>query len=241
MDDKFIKRYKGEIFVILTSIIFAMCTVFIFLLMKSLYSKFPWPIFIPALTSTSVILLLLLGTHTTYETFMLGGQWLQYFLGPAVVALAFPMYKQFNLLIKQWKSIISSGILGIIFGMSSGLFITKYMGYSKEVIVSILPKSITTPVAMNISQGLGGNESLTSVFVMIAGFTGVVLGPIVLKIFNITNNTSRGISLGISSHALGTSKASEFGIEAVSASTVTLTLSAIGGSLIAPIISWLFL
>lgn len=216
-------------------------TIVVFLVMTALYRRVKWTFLIPSLTSTAVIVAVLIKTGTSYETYMIGGQWLQYFLGPAVVALAYPLYKQFDLLLREWKAIVGGAVTGVATGMISGILFALWFGFPRELIVSLLPKSITTPVAMAVSNGLGGNASLTSVFVTIAGFTGVVLGPLALKMFGIHSDIGRGIGLGSASHALGTSKAAEFSPEAVSASTVALTLSAIIGAILAPMMVWMLL
>lgn len=211
----------------------------LFTVLNALYRKLRWAILVPTLTCSMLIIILLLGVGTSYDVFMRGGQWLNYCLGPAVVALAYPMYKQLDVLLKEWRAVLGGTAVGILTGMLSGIGSALWMDYPTELIISLLPKSITTPVAMGIAGGLGGNASITSVFVMIAGFTGVVLGPMIFRCFRITNDIGLGIGFGAASHALGTSKAVEFGPVVVSTSTVALTLSAVFGSMLAPLIVWL--
>ncbi|MED4953479.1 LrgB family protein [Paenibacillus macerans] len=219
----------------------ALGIVLLFLLMSALYRRLKWAILVPTLTCSALVIVLLMGTRTSYETFMRGGQWLQYCLGPAVVALAYPMYKQLDALLKEWKAVLAGAVVGIAAGMISGIWFALWLGYPRELLISLLPKSITTPVAMEISGSLGGNAPITSAFVMIAGITGVVLGPIIFKCCGITSDIGRGIGFGAASHALGTSKAAEFGPVVVSTSTVALTLSAVCGSVLAPVVVWLML
>src|SRR5699024_5537319 len=121
----------------------------------------------------------------SYDTYMIGGKYIDLLLGPAVVALAYPLYKQRVILIKNLMPILSGVTIGSIVGMVSGLLLAKASGVEKSLILTLVPKSVTTPVAMEISSVLGGNASLTVVFVMIAGFTGVVIGPYVLKGFHL--------------------------------------------------------
>lgn len=215
--------------------------VLIFTVLNALYRELKWAILVPTLTSSALIIVLLLGMGTSYDVFMRGGQWLNYCLGPAVVALAYPMYKQLDVLLKEWRAVLGGTAVGIMTGMVSGIGLALWMNYPMELIISLLPKSITTPVAMGIAGGLGGNASITSVFVMIAGFTGVVLGPVVFRCSRITSDIAQGIGFGAASHALGTSKAAEFGPVVVSTSTVALTLSAVFGSVLAPLIVWVLL
>ncbi|WP_178023650.1 LrgB family protein [uncultured Paenibacillus sp.] len=215
--------------------------VLLYLLMSGLYRKLKWAILVPVLTCSALVIGLLLTTGNSYGDFMRGGRWLQYGLGPAVVALAYPMYKELDALLKEWRAVLAGTIVGIAAGMISGIGFALWVGYPRELIMSILPKSITTPVAMEISSSLGGNASITSALVMIAGLTGVILGPIVFKCFGITNDNGQGIGFGAASHALGTGKAAEFGPTVVSTSTVALTFSAVFGSVLAPLVAWLLL
>lgn len=171
---------------------------------------------------------------------MIGGKWINSLLGPAVVALAYPLYKQREMLIKYSIPIIGGVFVGLFAGMISGLVFAEVFGIDRSLILSIVPKSITTPVAIQIATGLGGVPSMTVVFVMIAGFSGVILGPLLLKWIRIKSSLGKGIALGSASHALGTSKAFEYGELTVSMSSVSMTLSAVLGSVFGPIVVWLF-
>ena len=129
---------------------------------------------------------------------------------------------------------------GALAGMLSGALLAKLLRFSNEMVMTILPKSITTPVAMQLAEGLGGIPSLAAVFVMIAGFTGLIIGPRLLKGLGVESSIGRGIGLGSSAHGLGTAKAFEYGIEDASMSSVAMTLSAVVGSFLGPVIVWLF-
>ena len=119
--------------------------------------------------------------------------------------------------------------------MGSILLFAKLFQFENEMIHSILPKSITTPVAIQLSSALGGIPSLTAAFVMIAGFSGVILGPIVMKYTRIQSPLSKGLALGSASHALGVAKSTEYGELSLSMASVSMTLSAIAGSVVGPL------
>ena len=208
--------------------------------MAKVYVRFSYPILIPVLTTTIFVILLLLAFHVSYDEYMIGGKWINSLLGPAVVALAYPLYKQREMLVKYSVPIIGGVFVGLFAGMVSGLVFAEVFGVDRSLILSIIPKSITTPVAIQIATGLGGVPSMTVVFVMIAGFSGVILGPILLKWIRIKSSLGKGIALGSASHALGTSKAFEYGELTVSMSSVSMTLSAVLGSVFGPIVVWLF-
>ncbi|AKP77084.1 MULTISPECIES: LrgB family protein [Priestia] len=215
-------------------------TVALYLVMAKVYVRFSYPILIPVLTTTIFVILLLLAFHVSYDEYMIGGKWINSLLGPAVVALAYPLYKQREMLVKYSVPIIGGVFVGLFAGMISGLVFAEVFGVDRSLILSIIPKSITTPVAIQIATGLGGVPSMTVVFVMIAGFSGVILGPLLLKWIRIKSSLGKGIALGSASHALGTSKAFEYGELTVSMSSVSMTLSAVLGSVFGPIVVWLF-
>jgi len=239
MERQEIKR-KGE-----GSIMFFMATgivllnVAIYLMMSAVYKRFRNPVLIPALTATVIVVGILIYFQIPYDTYMIGGQWINKLLGPAVVSLAYPLYKQRNVLAQNLPAILGGTVVGLLVGMFSGLLLAAGLGFSKLYVLSILPKSITTPVAIQISSSLGGDASLTSVFVMIAGFTGAIGGPLIMKLFRIRSEVGIGIGLGTASHALGTAKALEYGEKSVSMSSVAMTVCAIVGSCIGPLVVWM--
>ncbi len=111
----------------------------------------------------------------------------------------------------------------------------------KELILTALPKSLTTPIAMQVSETIGGIAPLTAVLVMIAGFTGAILGPYVYKLARVDSPISRGVSMGSASHGVGISKLNEYGEEDLSIGSVSMSLSAVIGAIICPIFALLFL
>lgn len=217
-----------------------MGTIAIFAMMRMVYRRYKAPFLIPVLTTSICIVALLLSFNLSYDTYMKGGQYIDLLLGPAVVALAYPLYKQFDVLLKNMVPILSGVTVGAIIGMISGLLLAKMFGVDKQLILTLLPKSVTTPVAMEVADMLGGHASLTVVFVMIAGFTGVVIGPYVLKGLRVDSDLGQGIAFGSASHAIGTSKAFEYGLNTATVSSVAMTLCAIAVSIFAPWIVWLF-
>lgn len=218
---------------------FVLMNVGIYLFMSMLYKRFRLPVLLPALTATFTVVVLLLGFDISYDTYMIGGEWINRLLGPAVVSLAYPLYKQRHVLWQNLPAILGGTVIGLLVGMFSGMLMAVGLGFSKLYVLSILPKSITTAVAIQISSNLGGDSSLTSVFVMIAGFTGAIGGPYIIKLFRIRSESGIGIGLGTASHALGTAKALEYGEQSVSMSSVAMTVCAIVGSIVGPIVSWI--
>jgi len=209
--------------------------------MNAIYFRFQRDYLLPILTSTVAIILFLIVFNISYETYMLGGKYIDSILGPAIVALAIPLYKQREVLKLNLVPIFTGITVGVVIGMGSGILFTKVFGFSTEIILTLLPKSITTPVAIQIASTIGGVSSLTAVFVMIAGFTGAIVGPTLFKFVKVNTAIGRGIGYGAASHVIGTSKAIEYGEEAGSMSSVAMILCAVVGSIIGPFMVWIFL
>ncbi|WP_074511837.1 LrgB family protein [Planococcus glaciei] len=226
--------------IFLLALLFAGLTTVLYLFLNSQYIKYRWTILNPVLTTTVALVMILLVFDVSYDTYMLGGKWVGELLGPAVVALAVPLYKQWELLRKNLLPIAIGVTAGSIVGLLSGSLLTKLFGFSAEMVLTMLPKSITTPVAMQMAEAFGGIPSLAAVYVMVAGFTGILVGPWLLKTLRIDSSIGRGIGLGSSAHGLGTAKAFEYGPEEASMSSVAMTLSAVVGSFLGPVIVWLF-
>ena len=212
-------------------------TVLLFILLNRLYLKVGHPFLLPILTATCITVVILLVFNIPYETYMEGGQWISKMLGPAVVALAFPLYNQRELIFKYKYSIITSIIAAMLAGLISVVAFLLLIGSSKEFILTSLPKSLTTPVAMQVSGIIGGIPPLTAVLVMVAGFTGAILGPVLFKLFKIDTAISRGVSMGSASHGVGLTKLKEYSEEDLSIGSLSMGLSAVVGAFIIPLIS----
>lgn len=222
------------------AIIYIVSTIIIFLIMMKIYKCFPYPFLMPILTTTIVLVVFILLLHIPYDEYMEGGKWIQHLLGPAVVALAYPLYNQRHLVLKYKYTILS----GIVFAMLIGLFSVfaglKLFHEEKTFILTALPKSLTTPIAMQVSETIGGVPPLTAVLVMVAGFTGALFGPVVYKLGKIDSPISRGISMGSASHGVGISRLKDFGEEDLSIGSVSMSLSIVIGAILCPIFVSLF-
>jgi len=207
-----------------------------YVLATRIYNKIQFPLFIPIIVAPAIIIIFLMLSNISYETYMVGGGLISQLLGPAVVALAYPLYKQRKLL-KQLAGPITVGtFIGALIGISTGVLFTKWLNFNDEIIYSILPKSVTTPIAMEVSTSLGGITSLAVVFVIIAGVSGAVLSRYIYKLFRITHFVGRGVGIGSGSHAIGTAKALENGQTEGSVSTVAMILSMVFVSVLAPLL-----
>lgn len=214
-------------------------TVVLFLLMQKMYMKLHNPFFLPILTVTMITIVVLLIFDISYSTYMEGGKWIQHMLGPAVVSLAYPLYNQRALIFKYKLSIVTSLVVAMISGLISIFVLLKLLKASDVFLLTALPKSLTTPVAMQVSSSIGGVAPLTAVLVMVAGFTGAMVGPLLYRIAHIDTAISRGISMGSASHGVGITKLKDYGEEDLSIGSLSMGLSAVLGAFICPIFAML--
>ncbi|WP_281658778.1 LrgB family protein [Halobacillus sp. Cin3] len=224
-----------------TALLMMVMTIAIYLATLFVYRRHRRLYTTPVIVSTALIVIILLVFHLPYETYMTGGKWIDRLLGPAVVALAYPLYQFRDILKKMFVPIMTGTVIGAVVGIVSGLLLSKWAGFSDLIIHSIVPKSVTTPVAMSISESTGGVMPLTAVFVMIAGIGGLLIHPFVLKVSGLTHRIGRGVGMGSASHAIGTSASMERDTLEGSISTVAMVLSAVIVSIIAPGLTLLFM
>ncbi|UOE93506.1 LrgB family protein [Alkalihalobacillus sp. LMS39] len=222
----------GNVFV---SFLFIMMTLAVYILGKVLYKKYPNPLTLPILTGTLFIVFILVFFEIPYETYQQGGKWIEHLLGPAVVALGYPLYKQ-RALFTQYIVPVCVGVgVGSVVGVYTGFQLASWLDIEKDVIFSLLPKSVTTPVAMDIAQTIGGASPLAAIFVMFAGISGAVGGPMLLRWCKINHVVGRGVGMGTASHAIGTAKAMEHSEQEGAISTIAMTVSAVIVSVIIPV------
>ena len=173
-------------------------------------------------------------TGISYETYYDAGQYLDFWLKPAIVALGLPLYKQLRPLKKQILPILASQFAGCVVGILSAVWVAQLCGASQEVIISLAPKSVTTPIAMEVVEPIGGIPSLTAAVVICVGLLGALIGPKTLEIFRIKSPIAQGLSLGTASHAIGTTRAYEFGPTFGAYSSVGLIVNGIMTAIVTP-------
>lgn len=176
-----------------------------------LKNKFKTGLCNPLLISIAATILVLTAAHIDYETYSAGANYLSWFLTPATVCLAIPLYEQLELLKKNLKAVIAGIVTGVLTSLVTILVLALLMGLSHEEYVTLLPKSITTAIGMGVSEELGGYVTITVAVIVITGVLGNIFGEFICKIFKITEPVSRGLALGCSAHAIGTAKAIELG------------------------------
>ncbi|MFH5837228.1 LrgB family protein [Proteiniclasticum sp. C24MP] len=195
----------------------------------------------PLLISTVLIILFLIITGIDYENYNAGGKIVSFFITPATVALAVPLYRNFKLLTANLWPIFLGITGGVIINFVTVYFLVKFTGLEEQFFYSLVPKSVTTPIGLELSQQIGGIPQITIAAIIISGLTGVILGPIIFKIFKIDDKVARGIAYGTTSHALGTTKALEEGEIEGSMSGLSIGIAGLLTAVIVPLMLKLFL
>ena len=179
----------------------------VFYAAKSIQRRLGWILFNPILVAIAIIIVFLLVADIPFETYHEGAKMIEFWLKPAVVALGVPLYLQLSSIKRQFLPILASQMMGCMAGIVSVVVISKLFGASDAVIMSLASKSVTTPIAMEVTQVLGGIPSLTAAIVVITGLIGAVIGFKTLSVGHVRNPMALGLSMGAASHALGTSAA----------------------------------
>ena len=215
-------------------------TVGAYLLSRYLRQRYPHPLVNVVLISTILIILLFFMSGISYAQYQPGLHVMTFLLGPATVGLAVPLYRYRDLLVKS----IVPVIIGIIAGSTAHLIVSvllaKLLRLDKVIVLSLAPKSVTTPIAVGIAKIINGEPSLTAAFVIATGITGAVLTPVLLNLTKIHSPLARGLAYGTSAHGIGTAAAWLEGNIHGSMSGVAMGLAGIYTSIAAPFfVHWL--
>ena len=207
-----------------------------FFFSKLLQKKTGWVVLNPILLAIALLICFLKFTGVSYETYNEAGSLVEFWLKPAVVALGVPLYLQLRMIKKQLMPILVSQLVGCIVGLVSVTIIAKLMGASPAVIMSLAPKSVTTPIAMEVSKAAGGIPSLTAAVVVVVGLFGGICGFKILQVGHVGSPIAQGLSMGTASHAVGTSRAMEVSGKYGAYASLGLTLNGILTALLTPTI-----
>ncbi|MEI5907987.1 LrgB family protein [Bacillus spongiae] len=182
-------------------------TVSSYVMSIQLAKKYRYPITTPIFLSSILIIAIFLICDISYEEYEITNRFISYMLGPATVALAVPIYKNRTLFIRYFRPAIVGGIIGSLVTISSAVFFVQILDLGREVKRSIILKSITTPVAVEVADVIEANRTLAATFVIVTGMIGAMIGPWLLTKTKVNHPVARGLSLGVISHGIGTSEA----------------------------------
>lgn len=194
------------------------------------------PLLNPTLLAIILISLALEATHIPYETYLHGAEVIHFMLGPAVVLLAVPLFRQ-RAVIRDSAKLIGAGLaVGLPVGILSAVGIAWAFGATTQTILSLAPKSVTAGIAVGISEQIGGLQTLTIVLVIMTGITGAVLGPIIARVARIEDPRVVGLAMGIASHGIGTARALQINETAGAFSGLAMGLNGVLTAILLPVI-----
>lgn len=211
-------------------------TVVIYFLAQQFYQKTKLAIFNPILLCIAALIGLLMAFDWDFHAYESGTTLFTRLLEPAVIALAFPLYQQFVHVKAKIVPVLISCTVGVIVGLIVTTFVSIAFGASPEIIASLAPKAVTTPIAMAVSDSIGGIPAITAIIVILVGIFGNVCAPFLLNHLKIHTPEAQGLALGAGSHVVGTSKAMEISGTHGAFSTTALLLSAVITSVVAPVL-----
>jgi predicted murein hydrolase (TIGR00659 family) len=190
----------------------------------------------PVLVAVVLIAAVLVVADVPYEDYLAGGSYVGFWLGPATVALALPLHHEWHLVRRAALPILTGVVAGSLVSITSAVLVTRLLGGSRALELTMAPKAATTPVSIAISGQIGGIPSLTAVLTIIAGITGAVAGPWVLDRFGIRDLRARGLAVGAVSHGIGTSRALQDSRTEGAFSALSMALTALATSLLVPLL-----
>lgn len=177
------------------------CTVIIYVLALQVNKKWRWihPLFV-----TSLTLIIIVYMSDSYDAYMIGGEMIVMLLGPATVALGVPIYKHFVIIKKKLLALIGGVTAGSVAGLASAGLTVYWLNGTKEVMLSMMPKSATTPIAVELVRSLGGLPALGAVFTVLTGLLGSMIGLTLLRWVGIKRGVAVGVAIGTAAHGIGT-------------------------------------
>lgn len=212
-------------------------TLLVFWLCNLLFTKYKYKILHPGITSIILLIVYLKVTHTSYEDYNNNTSLISFWLGPSVVTLGLPLYLYIKHLKGSYIRVFIAMIAGSLAGIISVVVIAKILGASDIIAYSLSPKSVTTPIAMEVSKGLGGIPSLTIAIVFITGFVGALFGWGFLTKLGIKDHKAIGIAVGSASHAIGTAEIVKNGEKFGAYGALGMALNGVLTAIFAPIVT----
>lgn len=190
----------------------------------------------PILVSIAALIGILMLSGIDYATYRESGDYIDMWLKPAVVALGVPLYRQLSTIRKQMLPLLIAEMAGCVAGIISVVLVARLLGASQQVLMSLAPKAVTTPIAMEVSSALGGIPALTAAVVVCTGIFGGMAGFRIIRYSHVSSPIAGGLSMGTAAHALGTSAAMERSDRYGAFSSLGLTLNGLLTAILTPVI-----
>lgn len=214
----------------------SLATVGVFWATRRVHHHWPRPWLAPILVTPVLIGLALLATRTAYADYISGTRWLVWMLGPATIAFAVPVWQQRALVREAWPVLAAGMVAGSIAAIVSGWLLAMLLGLDDMLLRSLLPRSVSTPFAMEIARDIGGVPGLTAVFVIITGLFGALAGDLMLARIGARTALARGAAYGVAAHAIGTARALQEGERAGAIAGLSMVLTGVLNVLATPLL-----
>jgi len=221
---------------LLQAVLWSAATLAVYFAAKAAYRRHRRWWLMPILPTSLVLGAMLLLLHVPYPQYSQATHWLAGLLGPATVAFAVPIYQHRALVRRQWRVLLLAMLAGSATAVVTGWLLASALGLDGALRLSLLPRSISTPFAVSVSDDIGGIPELTAVFVVLTGLLGGVVGDLMLARLPLRSPLARGAALGIAAHGAGTARAYEVGQQEGSVAGLTMVLVGLLNVLLAPLL-----
>lgn len=199
------------------------------------YEKTRWVFLQPVLVSMLLVVGVLLACGLTYQEYRPSVQMLSVLLGPATVALAVPLFLNLRRIRELFAPIMLTLLLAGVFATAAGMALAYVFGADRMILMTLAPKSVTSPIAMLVAEQIGGVVALAAVFVMITGIIGAIVGPELLRRFGVQHPAARGMALGLTAHAVGTAQALQESDECGAFAALAMSLMGVMTAVLLPL------
>lgn len=221
---------------LMEGLLWSLVTLAVFWAARRIHRRWPLPLLAPILITPIVVGLVILATGTAYSRYINGTGWLVWMLGPATVAFAVPVWEQRALVRAYWPVLAVAMLAGSIAAIASSWALARLVGLEGELLLSLVPRSISTPFAMEVSADLGGIPGLTAVFVIATGLFGALAGDLMLARIGARTALARGAAYGVAAHAIGTARALQSGEEQGAIAGLSMVLTGVLNVLATPLL-----
>jgi predicted murein hydrolase (TIGR00659 family) len=222
---------------VVQSVLWSAATIGFYFLTKRLYRRWHRWWLMPLAAAPALLILLVLGLHESYRDYIRGTGWLVAMLGPTMVAFAVPIYENQALIRRHWPVLVIGVAVGTTTAFLTGWGFSTLLGLNGVLRLSLLPRSMSTPFAMQVSGDIGGVPDLTAVFVIVTGIFGALIGKTLLAWLPVRSSLARGALFGLGAHGAGAAKALEIGSEEGSIAGLIMVLAGLANVLLAPLLS----
>lgn len=226
--------------VFLTGIFWSFATIALYVGTRLAHRRFRKWWTAPVILAPVLLISLALLAHVDYKTYIQGTHWLLLLIGPATTAFAAPIYQQRALIRQHWPVLLAGMVAGTTVSIATAYALSRALGLDRAMMLTLIPRSVSTPFAMSIAGSLGGMPALAAVFVIITGVIGAVMGEFLIYRLPFRSPLSRGALFGAGAHAVGTNKAYQLGPADGSIAGLVMVLSGIGNVLAVPLLLYWF-